>query len=191
MILPIHFCSQCGAPTSLKVPAGDELPRSVCDACEHIHYQNPKVVVGTIPEWENRILLCRRAIEPAYGRWTIPGGFMENGETVQEGALRETSEECGAHVEITSLFSVYSIPHISQVYLIFRANMRDSNFTGGAESLEVRLFHHADIPWEDLAFRVIRAILQHYVEDSADETFSLHTGTIFPTSDGLAPPHNI
>ncbi len=186
MILPIRFCSQCGATTALKVPPGDDFPRFVCETCEHIHYQNPKIVVGTIPEWEDRILLCRRAIEPGYGQWTLPGGFMENGETVEQGAMRETMEECGAEVDITSLHSVYNIPHISQVYMMFRANMRDSTFTGGAESLAVKLFRHDDIPWDELAFRVIRAIMKHYVDDSARDNLSVHLGTILPPPDG--PP---
>jgi len=183
MIVPIRFCSQCGAPTSLEVPAGDDLPRFVCEACKHIHYQNPKVVVGTISEWEGRILLCRRAIEPGYGQWTLPGGFMENGETVEQGAKRETREECGAEVDITSLYAVYSLPYISQVYMMFRANMRDAQCAAGRESLEVTLCQHDDIPWEELAFRVIRAILNQYVNNFAHDNASVHLGTILPTSD--------
>lgn len=190
MILPIQFCSQCGATTSLKVPSGDDLPRFVCEACAHIHYQNPKIVVGTISEWENRILLCRRAIEPGYGLWTLPGGFMEQGETVEQGAMRETMEECGAEIDITSLHSVYSLPRISQVYMMFRANIRDSTFTAGSESLEVTLFQHDDIPWDKLAFRVIHAILKRYVNDFTQDNFSVHIGTILPASDGPPTSHS-
>lgn len=184
MMLPIRFCSQCGTPTSLKVPPGDDVPRAVCEACEHIHYQNPNIVLGTIPVWKNQILFCRRAIEPGYGLWTLPGGFMENGETVEQGARRETLEECGADVEITSLYAVYSIPHINQVYMMFRANMRDPTCSRGDESLKVALFRYHDIPWDELAFRVIRATMKRFVNDFVQGSFSVHVGTIFPTSDG-------
>ena len=191
MILPIRFCSQCGATTSLEVPAGDDHARFVCETCDHIHYQNPKVVVGTIPTWEDRILFCRRAIEPGYGRWTLPGGFMENGETVEQGAIRETMEESQAEVDLTSLYSVYSIPHISQVYMMFRATMREPTFAEGKESLEVRLFRHDEIPWDELAFRVIRATMKHYIADFDQNSFSVHIGTILPASDGPQPPHHL
>tara|TARA_B100000315_G_C14586593_1_gene593353 strand:- start:3227 stop:3799 length:573 start_codon:yes stop_codon:yes gene_type:complete len=185
----MRFCSLCGSPTSLKIPSGDDLPRFVCDACNHIHYQNPKIVVGTIPQWKNHILLCRRAIDPGYGQWTLPGGFMENGETVEQGAIRETLEECGAEVNITSLFAVYSLPHISQVYMMFCANMRDAHFSGGGETLEVKLFRHDAIPWNALAFRVIHAIMNHYITDFAHNNFSIHIGTILPPSDELLSSH--
>src|SRR5713226_9032199 len=120
----MNFCSNCGAPVSRKVPPGDHLPRFVCDACQAIHYENPKIVVGCIPEWEDQILLCRRAIEPKYGLWTVPAGFMEQGETAEQAAAREALEEAQVDVEITSLYAVFSIPHISQVYVIFRGRMR-------------------------------------------------------------------
>ena len=177
----MNYCSQCGAKVALKVPAGDNLPRFVCDTCLVIHYQNPRIVAGCIPEWEDRILLCRRAIEPQYGLWTLPAGFMENGETIEQAALRETREEAEADVELTSLYTVFSIPHISQVYLIFRGSLRSADFKAGHESLEVQLFRPDEIPWETLAFRVISATLQHYVEDQQNDGFRLHTGLILPT----------
>ena len=183
MILPIRFCSQCGAHTSLSVPPGDDVSRYVCDACGHIHYQNPKIVVGTIPQWEDRVVLCRRAIEPGYGRWTLPGGFLETGETLEQGARRETMEECGADVDICSLYAVYSLPHVDQVYMMFCAPMRDAHVARGTESLDVRLFRHGDIPWDDLAFRVIHTIMTHYVNDSMqNNVLSVRIGTILPSS---------
>ncbi|TAJ32301.1 MAG: NUDIX hydrolase, partial [Nitrospirae bacterium] len=130
----MNFCSHCGAPVGLKVPPGDNLPRFVCDACQAIHYVNPKVVVGCIPEWEDQILLCRRAIEPRTGLWTFPAGFMEAGEHTAEAAARETLEEAQAEVEITSLYAVFSLPHVSQVYVVFRGTMRRPEFGAGSES---------------------------------------------------------
>jgi ADP-ribose pyrophosphatase YjhB (NUDIX family) len=137
-------------------------------------------VAGCIPEWEDRILLCRRAIEPKYGLWTLPAGFMENGETVEQAAIRETREEAEADVELTSLYTVFSIPHISQVYIIFLASLCTLDFKAGHESLEVQLFRPEDIPWKTLAFRVIHQTLEHYIEDRQVNSFPLHTGKILP-----------
>ena len=136
----MKFCSDCGNHVTLKIPAGDTLPRFVCEQCETIHYQNPKIVVGCIAEWQDDILLCRRAIEPRLGLWTIPAGFMENHETLEAAAARETLEEAMAVVDITSLFGVFSIPSVSQVYVIYRGAMRTKDYGVGAESLEVELF---------------------------------------------------
>src|SRR6059036_2638097 len=133
---PLNYCSKCGAKLALRVPPGDSLPRHVCDNCGTIHYRNPLVVVGTIPEWEDRILLCKRAIEPRYGLWTVPAGFMENGETTLQGAARETLEEANARVEVGPLYALYNIPHINQVYILFRARLLDLDFHPGAETLE-------------------------------------------------------
>jgi ADP-ribose pyrophosphatase YjhB (NUDIX family) len=174
----MKFCSECGAAVERRIPPGDSLPRYVCPACHTIHYQNPKVVVGCIPEWEDRILLCRRAIEPRYGMWTVPAGFLELGETTPAGALRETLEEANARVEVGQLYALYSIPHISQVYLIFRARLLDLAFSAGAETTEVALFAEQDIPWEQLAFATIRKTLQHYYEDRRAGSYQVHVGTI-------------
>ncbi|HTP94921.1 MAG TPA: NUDIX hydrolase [Burkholderiales bacterium] len=174
----MNFCSNCGARVSLRVPAGDTLPRHVCDACNTIHYQNPKMVVGCIAEWEDRILLCRRAIEPRHGLWTVPAGFMENGETTAQGAERETLEEANARVEIGPLFALYNIPHINQVYLLFRARLLDTNFSPGAETLEVRLVGEADVPWSEIAFATVRNTLTHYFNDQKRGEFRFHFGTI-------------
>ena len=174
----MKFCSDCGAAVSLKIPAGDSLPRHVCDACATIHYQNPKMIVGCIAEWENRILLCRRAIEPRMGLWTVPAGFMENGETTAQGASRETLEEANARVEVGPLYAMYNIPHINQVYILFRARLLDLDFSAGAESLEVKLFDEADIPWEQIAFATVRNTLTHYYADRKAGEYRFHLGTI-------------
>ena len=174
----MKFCSNCGAAVALKIPAGDSLPRHVCDACSTIHYQNPKMIVGCIAEWEHRILLCRRAIEPRHGLWTVPAGFMENGETTAQGAARETLEEANARVEIGPLYAMYNIPHINQVYILFRARLLDLDFSAGAESLEVQLFDEADVPWETLAFATVRNTLTHYYADRKTGEYRFHLGTI-------------
>lgn len=174
----MKFCSDCGAAVSLKIPAGDSLPRYVCDACATIHYQNPKMIVGCIAEWENRILLCRRAIEPRMGLWTVPAGFMENGETTAQGASRETLEEANARVEVGPLYAMYNIPHINQVYILFRARLLDLDFSAGTESLEVKLFDEADIPWEQIAFATVRNTLTHYYADRKAGEYRFHLGTI-------------
>jgi len=178
----MKFCSNCGAPVQLRVPAGDTLPRHVCDACHTIHYQNPRMVVGCIPEWEDRILLCRRAIEPRHGLWTVPAGYMENGETTFQGALRETLEEANARVEIGPLYALYNIPHINQVYILFRGRLLDLDVSPGAETLEVRLFAENEIPWDGIAFASVRNTLTHYYQDRRDGEFQFHFGTIEPVS---------
>lgn len=174
----MKFCSNCGAPVSLKIPDGDTLPRHVCDACHTIHYQNPRMVVGCIPEWEDRILLCRRAIEPRHGMWTVPAGYMENGETTFQGALRETLEEANARVEIESLYALYNIPHINQVYILFRARLLDLDFFPGSETLETKLMTEAEIPWGQIAFASVRNTLTRYYQDRQRGEYRFHMGTI-------------
>lgn len=174
----MNFCSHCGAPLTLRVPAGDTLPRHVCDACQTIHYQNPRMVVGCIAEWEDRVLLCRRAIEPRHGMWTVPAGYMENGETTFQGAIRETLEEANARVEIGPLYALYNIPHISQVYILFRARLLDADVRPGAETLEARLFAESEIPWDQIAFASVRNALSHYFDDRRKGDFPFHMGTI-------------
>ena len=179
----MNFCSDCGARVAVRVPPGDSLPRHVCDACGTIHYQNPKIIVGCIPAWENRVLLCKRAIEPRYGLWTVPAGFLENGETTADGAKRETLEEANANVEVGELFALYNIPHINQVYMLFRARLLDLDFYAGAETLELRLCHDTDVPWDEIAFATVRNTLTHYFNDQRKGEFSFHLGTIErPTS---------
>jgi ADP-ribose pyrophosphatase YjhB (NUDIX family) len=163
----MNFCNQCGAKVDFRIPPGDLLPRYVCDACGTIHYQNPRLVVGCVPEREGRILLCRRAIEPRRGFWTVPAGFMENGETLQQAAARESKEEALAAVEIGSLLTIVHVLHAQQVHVFFRATLRVPEYGAGAESLEVDLFPPEDIPWQDIAFPSTEYTLRRYLEDRA------------------------
>ena len=160
----MNYCSLCGSAVSRRIPDGDNLPRYVCDNCDTVHYQNPKIVTGCIIKYDEKILLCRRAIEPRYGLWTIPAGFMELGETTCNAAARETYEEATAVVQIDELFAVYNIPHVSQVYFIYRAHLESPDFAPGEESLETQLFSENEIPWDQLAFPVVRASLTRYFE---------------------------
>jgi ADP-ribose pyrophosphatase YjhB (NUDIX family) len=174
----MNFCSQCGAPLRSRVPEGDHLPRHVCDACGMIHYQNPRLVVGCVPEHGGRILLCRRAIEPRRGYWTVPAGFMENGETLQQGAARESREEALAEVAIGSLLSVVHVLHAEQVHVFFRATLTGGRYAAGPESLEVTLIAPADIPWADIAFPSTEFTLRRYLEDRAAGQEPYHFTTI-------------
>ena len=174
----MKYCSNCSATVELLIPEGDSLPRYVCTTCSIIHYQNPKMVVGCIPEWEDKILLCRRAIEPRLGWWTLPAGFMENNETLEQAAARETLEEANARVEIGNLYAIYSLPHISQVYLLFRARLLDLDFKPGIESLEVKLLSENEIPWEEMAFRVIHDPLMQYFKERKLGKLGFHRGVI-------------
>ncbi len=175
----MKFCSHCGSPKlDFRVPEGDTLKRHVCAACATIHYQNPKVVVGCLPIREDRVLLCKRAIEPRRGLWTLPAGFLENAETLAAGALRETAEEANARVEIGELYTVISLPHISQIYVIFRARLLDLDFGPGTESLDVRLFKEEDVPWTDLAFRTITRTLRNYFLDRKLGAFPVHVSAL-------------
>jgi ADP-ribose pyrophosphatase YjhB (NUDIX family) len=162
----MNFCSACGQPVRLRIPEGDNLPRYVCSACHTIHYENPRIVVGCVPELDDgRILLCRRAIEPRRGYWTIPAGFMENDETLQAGAARESFEEALAKVEIGSLLAIVHVLHARQVHVTFRARLAPPEFGVGAESLEVVPCERAEIPWDSLAFRSVDFALRRYFDD--------------------------
>ncbi len=182
----MKYCSQCGEGVIHIIPEGDNRHRHVCTECGYIHYDNPKMVVGCIPEWEDKILLCKRAIEPRYGLWTLPAGYMENAETTAEAAARETMEEAGANVDILHLFAMFSLPHINQVYLMYRASMPEAVYSAGAESLDVGLYREADIPWENIAFPVITETLKLYFEDRLAGGFKTHTGNIYKVSS--SPP---
>lgn len=174
----MKFCSQCGSPVEIRVPEGDTRLRAVCTACSEIHYVNPKMVVGTIPVWGDQVLLCRRAIEPRLGLWTLPAGFMEINESTAQGAMRETMEEAGARVVLGKLYSVFDIPHVDQVHIFYLAKLQDLDFAAGPESLEVRLFREDEIPWDSIAFRTITATLKFYFHDRRKGVMSVHTGDI-------------
>jgi ADP-ribose pyrophosphatase YjhB (NUDIX family) len=170
----MKYCGHCGNSVSLRVPEGDHLPRHICGQCGSIHYENPKIIVGCVPEHDGRILLCRRAIEPRHGFWTIPAGFMENGETLAAGAARECWEEAGAVVDVGSLLAVVNVVHAHQVHVMFRAQMPTPLYAAGAESLEVSLVSPEDIPWQDIAFPSVEFALRRYLEDRAQSRESHH-----------------
>ncbi|MDA0238082.1 MAG: NUDIX hydrolase [Proteobacteria bacterium] len=174
----MKYCNQCGASTVIKIPHRDNLPRAVCESCGFIQYENPRVIVGCIPEWEDKILLCKRAIEPRLGYWTLPAGFLENNETSQEGALRETLEEANAEATIIDAFSLIDIPHINQIYLLYRAQLTNANFSSTFESSEVALFDETTLPWNEIAFAAIKKSLERYFDDKRKNIFSLHVETI-------------
>jgi ADP-ribose pyrophosphatase YjhB (NUDIX family) len=165
----MKFCSECAHPVALAIPEGDNRLRYVCAQCDAIHYQNPKMVIGSLPVWEQdgevKVLLCKRAIEPRYGYWTLPAGFMENSETTAEAAVRETEEEAGANVELGPLYTLLNVAHVHQVHLFYLARLRDLDFAPGIESLEVKLFSEQEIPWDDLAFPTIRMTLELFFAD--------------------------
>jgi ADP-ribose pyrophosphatase YjhB (NUDIX family) len=165
----MKFCSICAHPVTIEVPPDDHLPRHVCRKCGVVHYQNPRLVICTIPTWEEngetKILLCKRAIDPRHGYWTLPGGFMENDETTTQAAMRETIEEAGAHVEMLPLFSLINLPAFHQVHLFYRAALLDLEFTPGQESLEVRIFSESEIPWEQIAFATVTQALKFFFAD--------------------------
>jgi len=161
----MNFCSQCGHKVSLVIPEGDDRKRHVCGSCETIHYQNPNIIAGCLPIHKDKVLLCKRAIEPRQGFWTLPAGFMENGETTEQGALRESWEEANANIDVHGLYTMFNLPQINQVYLFYRGTLSDLNFGAGTESLEVALFSEDEIPWRELAFPVIKKTLKHYFAD--------------------------
>jgi ADP-ribose pyrophosphatase YjhB (NUDIX family) len=172
------FCSECAAPTVRKIPADDNRLRDVCTRCDTIHYENPKMVLGTLPTWNDQVLLCRRAIEPRYGLWTLPAGFMELGESTEEGALRETQEEAGAAVRLGPLFSVFDVIQANQVHIFFLAEMVSEALDPGPETLEARLFAEQEVPWDHLAFRSVRGTLERFFADRKKGVFQVHTQTL-------------
>ncbi|MYZ42961.1 NUDIX hydrolase [Schauerella aestuarii] len=169
-----HFCSQCGTPITRRVPPDDNRERDVCEHCGAIHYQNPRIVVGTLPVLGDRVLLCRRAIEPRYDTWTLPAGFMELAETISEGAMRETAEEAGASIELGTLYTVIDVARVDQVHVYFLAHARDDSLNPGPESLEARFFTEAEIPWDNLSFGSVVTTLRHFFADRKAGTFPTH-----------------
>lgn len=176
---PIQHCRQCGASVVYRLPDdGDTKPRAVCSACSTVHYENPLNVVGTVPVWGpdgGRVLLCLRNIEPRRGKWTLPAGFMELGETTAEGAHRETVEEAGAVIELGPLFTLMNVARVGQVHLYYRARLLSDQFAPGIETIEARLFTEDQVPWDDIAFRTVRETLERYFSDRRQGTFGFHT----------------
>ena len=174
----IKHCRACGGEVRYQTPADDNRDRATCIVCTTIHYENPLNVVGTLPVWHDRVLLCRRAIEPRRGLWTLPAGFMELGETTAQGAIRETTEEAGARVELEGLYSLINVVRVGQVHLFYRARLLGANFAPGTESLEVKLFAEDEVPWDEIAFRTTRMTLQFYFDDRRQGQFIMHCADI-------------
>lgn len=174
------YCSQCGSKLSRLIPDDDNRIRDVCTHCGAVHYQNPRNVVGIVPIWENKILLCRRAIEPRFNTWTLPAGFMELNETLSEGALREMNEEAGALVELGQLFTVISVPYAEQVHVYYLAKVLSPALDPGPETLEARFFELDEIPWDQLAFRTVSATLERYLTDQKNGQFGIHEFDMAP-----------
>ncbi|MDY6989941.1 MAG: NUDIX hydrolase [Thermodesulfobacteriota bacterium] len=176
----MKYCSNCGARVTSRIPSGDDRPRFVCDACQSIHYENPKIVVGSIPELGDRILLCRRAIKPRLGKWTLPAGYLENGESLVDAAKREAYEEARANLTDLTPYALFNLTFVNQVYVMFRCRLLDHDYRPGAESLEVRLLAEHEIPWDQMAFSSIRETLKRYFMDRKKGTFPLHMADIAP-----------
>jgi ADP-ribose pyrophosphatase YjhB (NUDIX family) len=174
----LKYCSSCGKSVSKRIPEGDDRHRHICNGCDTVHYQNPCIIAGSLPVFDDKVLLCRRAIEPAYGYWTLPAGFMENGETTLEGAVRESMEEANVTLHALELYTMIDIPHINQVYIFYRGNMAQAEFSPGLESLEVELFSEADVPWSDIAFPSVKKTLEHYFIDRKKGHFPVRTDLI-------------
>ncbi|EDM82012.1 pyrophosphatase, MutT/nudix family protein, partial [Limnobacter sp. MED105] len=179
----MKYCSTCGTPLELRIPEGDNRLRSCCPGCNAIHYVNPKIVVGSIPTFQGKVLLCKRAIEPRYGYWTLPAGFMELNETTHQGAERETWEEAGAKVELGPLFTMFDVIRAEQVHIFFRAEMPTPTFCAGEESLDVKLFSEEEIPWDELAFKTVSKTLTLFFADRKAGRYTLHTGDVFDHTD--------
>ena len=172
---PIQHCKQCGAKVVYRLPDdGDTKERAVCTVCHTVHYENPLNVVGTVPYWGQKVLLCKRNIEPRKGKWTLPAGFMELDETTSEGAARETDEEAGAQFEMQGLFSVLNVARVGQVHLFYRARLTSDHFNPGTETMEAQLFDEADIPWDEIAFRTVKETLEHYFADRRTGQYGIH-----------------
>lgn len=174
----IKHCRACGTAVAYLVPADDNRERAVCTACSEIHYENPINVVGTVPVWGEQVLLCRRNIEPRHGFWTLPAGFLELGESTADGAVRETVEEAGAHIELQELFTVLNVVRAGQLHLFYRARLLDTTLAPGPETIEARLFREDEVPWDELAFRTVRLTLEHFFADRRRGAYGVHAGDI-------------
>ena len=171
---PIKHCRNCGTSVVYRIPDdGDTKSRAICTACTTVHYENPLNVVGTVPAWGDKVLLCKRNIEPRWGKWTLPAGFMELNETVAEGAARETVEESGAEFELEGLFSLVNVARVGQVHLFYRARLLSDRFNPGFETIEARLFAEDEIPWDEIAFRTVKETLERYFADRRTGSFSI------------------
>ncbi|MBT3530675.1 MAG: NUDIX hydrolase [Gammaproteobacteria bacterium] len=181
----MKYCQQCAADLHYRIPEGDDKPRYCCIECDLVFYQNPKNVVGTLPIFDGKVLLCKRAIQPRKGKWTLPAGFLENGESSLEGAIRETDEEAGASVKVSanSLYTLFNLPSINQMYLFFKVELENLDFEPGIESLEVQLFAEEEIPWKEIAFPVVKTTLESYFEDRKNNVFPVRMFDVHHSAD--------
>lgn len=186
---PVDFCRRCGTPVEHRLPDdGDTKIRAICPACHTVHYENPLNVVGTIPYMDDKVLLCRRNIEPRKGYWTLPAGFMELNETTGQGAERETDEEAGADITMGPLFSLVNVPHVGQVHLFYLAQLQSTTFNPGWETIEAQLFSEADIPWDEIAFRTVKVTLERYFADRKRGAFNIHVIDLAAPAGPLVSP---
>ena len=169
----MNYCSTCGNPIALAIPENDSRQRHVCQVCDRVYYQNPNIITGCLATLDGKVLLCRRAIAPQIGYWTLPAGFLENGETTEQGAMRETWEEARASVKLDQLYGVFNVPHINQVYMVYKGQLLNTTIAAGVESMEVQLFDEADIPWDQLAFSVVESTLKQYFIDRKVQRYPL------------------
>ena len=174
----IKFCSQCGSPTRFSIPEGDNRQRAICTVCNHIHYTNPRVIVGCVPTYDDKLLLCKRAIEPRINLWTLPAGFLENGETAADGAVRESWEEARITAEGVQLYRLYDVPYINQLYIFFLCQIREGKFEPGPESYETRLYENSEIPWDEIAFPVVKETIEEFFEDKKNNHFPVRMSEI-------------
>lgn len=173
----MHYCSECGDRVTARTVDDARRARFVCDGCGAVHYRNPRVIVGCLAEWQGRILLCRRATEPRIGTWTLPAGFMEAAESMQEATLRELHEETGAEIGPVSLYSVFDVVHMNEIYIIYRGELRSPEIRAGREASEVRLFRAAELPWGELFYPAIESLLRRYLDDRSANDFGVHVGS--------------
>ena len=174
----MKFCSECGNSVTWRMPVGEDRERHVCNSCDTVHYQNPHVITGCLPVYQDKILLCKRAIEPKLGLWTLPAGFLENGETSAEGAIRESWEEARTTLRINKLYALFNLPHVNKLYLFYYATLVNTDFSAGPESLDVALFKESEIPWDSLAFPAVERTLRHYFNDKKTGDFIFRTEVI-------------
>ena len=186
-VMTMKFCSNCGGTIDFRVPPGDNRPRFICDNCDTIHYQNPHIITGCLPVFEDKVLLCKRAIEPREGLWTLPAGFMENGETTEQGAIRESWEEARTQLEVSHLYLLFDLPHINQIYMFYHATLSSLDFAPGPESLEVELFKEEDIPWDNIAFKAVVESLKYYFADRKDGKLPFRQLALAPHPDWQLP----
>ena len=170
----MKYCSQCGGKTKLEIPQDDDRPRFICSQCGFVHYQNPRLVVGSIPVHEDQVLLCLRAIEPRKNYWTLPAGFLENGESISDGAIREAEEEALITPNLGEIITIVDVVYAEQVHVFFRAHLDNLDFGPGRESLDVKLFKLTEIPWKEIAFKTVEIALKAQINKASNDSIPIY-----------------